>query len=140
MTLKLISLSVAAVLVVGMVFAILTLQSNFAAGSAPIGLAATQQVATTTEVGPEATVTLFANRGQNCSARIVSTINGDGQSITLLFADTTNNDVSSTTLSGVIGHFQAASTTVMYDGGLYGCGRMTAQAYSSTTITISEFR
>lgn len=99
------------------------------------GVPASQRVATTTEVGPQQTKTLFA-AGTPCGSRVIRT---QGQEIYLLFADPTNGDLASTTLSAVAGFFQAASTTVAYDSNVYGCGRMTAEATASTTITIAEF-
>ncbi len=105
-------------------------------GSAPSGLPASQRVATTTSVGPQQNITLF-NANPNCSSRVISTA---GRGIVLLFADPTNGDVSSTTLSSIIGFSQAASTTQAYDSGIYGCGRMVAFGLvSTTTITIAEF-
>lgn len=109
-------------------------QSTFA--SAPPGLPASQAVATTTQVGPQAKVTLFSANG-SCTARVVST---RGTDIFLVFADPTNGNLSSTTLAFGAGFYQAASTTVAYDGGLYGCGRMIGYALASTTITISQMQ
>lgn len=102
--------------------------------SATNGLPATLRVATTTVVGPQNKVTLF-NSNSACTSRIVRT---QGQGIILAFADPTNGDVASTTLSSVIGFIQAASTTIAYDSGIYGCGRVTAYAEASTTLTTEE--
>lgn len=107
-----------------------------AKGAATDGLYATQAVATTTEVGPQQTKTLFAEN-KLCTSRIIRT---QGQEIYLLFADPTNGDLASTTLAINAGFLQSASTTVAYDGGLYGCGRVTAEALASTTITNAEMR
>lgn len=105
-----------------------------AQGAAPAGIPATQRVATTTSVGPQETKTLFAANAA-CSARIIRT---QGEPIYVLFADPTNGDLASTSLTAVAGFYQAASTTVAYDSGLYGCGRMVAESLASTTITIAE--
>lgn len=102
--------------------------------SAPTGVPATQGSATTTVVGPQETKTLFASNSA-CASRIVRT---QGTDIYIAFADPTNGDVASTTLSAVVGFTQPASTTVAYDSGLYGCGRMTAEAVASTTITTAQ--
>ena len=81
-------------------------------------------------------MTLFsAKTDGSCKARVVTT--RGSSAIMLSFGDTTG--FGSTTLSGTAGHLQLASTTVVYDSGLYGCGRMTAFGWSSSTVTISEF-
>lgn len=100
---------------------------------------AVQGIATTTAVGPQETITVFSNKS-NCSSRVISTTDGTGQAIQLLFGDPTNGDIASTSISEVVGHLQAASTTQVYDAGLYGCGRWVAYASASTTLLISEFR
>lgn len=108
-----------------------------ALGEAFTGTAAYLQIATTTAVGPQdGEDTIFA-ANDTCKARVVTT-RGDS-AIMLSFGDKTNGDFSSTTLSAGIGHLQAASTTVVYDSGLYGCGRWTAYAWVSSTISVSEF-
>lgn len=100
---------------------------------------ALQGVATTTAVGPQEVITIFSNKS-NCSSRIISTTDGTGKAIQLLFGDPTNGDVASTSISEVVGHLQAASTTIVYDAGVYGCGRWTARSAASTALLISEFR
>ena len=63
----------------------------------------------------------------SCSSRIITTgANGAG----LSFNDQimTNN----------IGHWQAASTTAVYDGSLYGCGVMRARANGATSLLVTE--
>ena len=102
--------------------------------AAPGGVPATQLVATTTTVGPQQKITVFS-MNNTCAARIVRT---QGVGIFLVFADPTNGDLASTTLNTTAGFFQSASTTVAYDAGLYGCGRMVGYAEASTTITVSE--
>lgn len=66
----------------------------------------------------------------NCSARVITTT---AQPIMLSFSTQ-----SSTTLSGMIGHLQAASTTIVYDSGTYGCGYWTGYAFGTTTVTLTE--
>lgn len=111
-------------------------------GAAPLGQSAYLQTATTSAVGPQdSNDTIFAASSDNsCKARVVSTT---GLSAIMLNfgepgADRAGN-ISSTTVSGSVGHWQAASTTVVYDSGLYGCGQWSAFSYASQTITISEF-
>lgn len=112
-------------------------------GSAPSGLQANHASTTAILVGPSkvfdpATTTLSVwpilfPAQINCASRVVTT-KGDS-AIMLSFGA-----LSSSTLSGSAGHWQGASTTVAYDGGIYGCGLLSALGYSSTTVTTSEFR
>jgi len=97
---------------------------------------ALQGMATTTEVGPDEVITIFSSNA-NCSSRVVTTTDGTGQEIRVLFGAPTNGDV--TTPTATVGHFQTASTTVAYDSGLYGCGAWKAYADASTTLLIAEF-
>lgn len=112
---------------------------NQALGGAFTGSSAYLQIATTTEVGPQdASDTIFSARSDGaCKSRVITT--RGTSAITLVFGDTANGDLSSTTVSGAIGHLQAASTTEVYDGELFGCGRWSAYSYATQTITISEF-
>lgn len=110
------------------------LQDNL--GGAAEGVPAIQSVATTTQVGPQETVQLFAARS-DCSARVVGTV---GREITLIFADPSNGDVSSTTLSAIVGFVQAASTTKAYNHADFGCGRVFGYSAASTTITTADMR
>ena len=108
---------------------------NQALGGAFTGQAAYLQTATTTTVGPQTKITIFAAKTDNsCKARVITT-NYTG--VFLSFGDTTG--FGSTTITNGTGHWQPASTTVAYDGELYGCGRVTGYAVASTSITTSEF-
>src|SRR3989304_3218857 len=70
--------------------------NNFALGSAPSGLPASQKTATTTQVGPQQIRTLFQSR-TSCSSRVIAT---RSQAINLFFADPAFlGDTSSTTQS-----------------------------------------
>lgn len=71
----------------------------------------------------------------NCASRVITTV---GQPIMLGFGAAYNG---TTTPSGTSGVLQAASTTIVYDGGQFGCGQITAYGFGATTsITFSEFR
>ncbi len=105
-------------------------------GEATSGLASEGRIATTTEVGPDLNTQVFAKNVQ-CTSRIVST---QAQAIMLTFFDPSDGDVSSTTLSQTVGHIQGASTTEVYNSGVYGCGRVFGYAAASTTITGVEMR
>ncbi|KKR15214.1 MAG: hypothetical protein UT43_C0005G0010 [Parcubacteria group bacterium GW2011_GWC1_39_29] len=104
---------------------------------APQGLYSVLAVATTTTVGPQEKKTVFT-RNTSCVTRVLSTA---GQAIMVLYGDPTNGDLASTTITSMAGHWQGASTTVAYDAGIYGCGRMIVLGVAaSTTITATEFR
>lgn len=120
------------VLVLGLLF---NISSDKGFGGAS-GLSAVQRIATTTAVGPDEVITIFANKAQ-CSSRVISTTGGSGQAISILFGAPTNGDV--TTPTELVGHLQAGSTTIMYDGDVYGCGAWKAFATATTTILVSEF-
>ena len=107
-----------------------------ALGGAFTGQAAFLQTATTTTVGPSAArITVFpASSDNSCKSRIITT---NYAGIWLTFGDTTG--FSSTTITNGVGHWQAASTTVAYDGEIFGCGRVTGYAIASTSITTSAF-
>lgn len=106
-------------------------------GGAADGTAANQRLATTTTVGPSAgRITIF-NANSACKNRVVGT---KTTPIVLIFGDPSNGNLASTTLEGTTGFIQGASTTVAYDAELYGCGRWTAYASASTTITVSEYQ
>ena len=132
--------SLIAILFIVMI-AIVSQRPDNAIGSAPTGLATTVSVATTTTVGPQFITgkarRIFTETG-NCNSRIITTV---GQDIALTFYDPKDAEIgnlSSTTLSMQIGHLQLASTTVVYDSGIYGCGNVYGYAKASTTITLTE--
>lgn len=114
----------------------LALLPNISKGDGFIGWPVHLQTATSTTVGPDTVVTLFADDDPaDCKTRVIST---KDTGIRLSFDDTTG--FGSTTLSNTIGHFQGASTTVAYEAGVYGCGLVAALGLSaSSTITITEF-
>lgn len=110
-------------------------QTQSATGAGWLGFPSHIQSATTTAVGPDEVVTLFADEpNATCHSRVITTAGSD---IMISFDDVTG--FGSTSLSSVVGHLQGASTTVSYDSGDYGCGLMTAYGVSSSTITISSF-
>lgn len=120
---------VGAAILLGFIFSSL-FQAPQALGESFTGTISRIDSATTTTVGPDTIVTIF-NRGSDCDARVVST---QGQEIMLGFGTVAGFSVSATA-----GHYQGASTTVVYDSGQIGCGDVTAFAWASTSITVSEF-
>lgn len=137
MTNKLISkigVGVASILVV--LFGIFLFQeTHLAFASAPSGLPATVATTSSIAVGTSTlSTTLFVP--STCSARIITTV---AQPIMLSFSA-----ISSTTITQTVGHLQGASTTVAYDSGIYGCGRVNAvgitysASLASSTIFLTE--
>lgn len=130
---------VSAILLLAALLPFINVQKAEVVGSAEIGTISRLDFATTTTVGPEArpAVRIFSN-DSDCDARVVTT-RGDS-AIMISFGEPINvGDISSTTVLGATGHLQLASTTVVYDSGLYGCGQWHAYGFASTTITVSEF-
>lgn len=106
-------------------------------GSAPSGLMATERSNATTEVGPDVATSIFS--ASNCSSRVISTTDGVGQAIFFTLSNTYGDALASSTVAAFTGHYQAASTTQVYDSGTYGCGEWMAVAVASTTLALSEF-
>ena len=121
------------------VIALLFLAQSVGA-AAPSGLNATLATSSTVTAGPgifSSTTprTIITADQPNCASRVITTTE---QPIMLSFGAGFN---STTSPSGTRGHLQAASTTVVYDAGLYGCGQWTVYGFlASSTITFSEFR
>lgn len=116
--------------------------ANPALGSAPSGnnsVIASSSIPIT--VGSTSPVTLFSVSGL-CTARVITTY----QVPVMLSFSTSSADALRNKPTATYGHLQAASTTVVYDSGLYGCPEVTAYGFQqsvtvpSTTITISEFK
>ena len=111
---------------------------QLASASAPPGAPAGYATSSTAIVGTTTNVALFQT--SSCVSRVISTRR---QAIHLAFDVT-----ASTTPSETSGIYQAASTTVVYDSGLFGCGLWTARGLivpndvttASTTITIMDVR
>lgn len=120
------------------VFLLLFRQGQIAQAAAPIGIPASVATTSTSVIGPTVAINnLRMGSTTNetylqCASRIISTSNS---AIMLAFSS-----AASTSLSGTVGNWQAASTTVAYDSGLYGCGYWTVYAYATTTLTITETR
>lgn len=130
MTLKqthLASAIIAALLVVIIALLFASKNTSPALASAPTGLPAT--IATTSALAVTSTQTrIFAT--SSCSARIISTgVNG----IMLTFSDKQGNLPTATT-----GFWQAASTTIAYDSGQFGCGAVRVYSSVDQTIYVSE--
>lgn len=99
--------------------------------SAASGLKATLAT-TSAEVLPSQTVTTIIATSTNCAARVISTTDKE---IMLTLDDSQNLSPTAT-----FGYKQLASTTVAYDSGIYGCGRVKVYSYGATNITVGESR
>jgi hypothetical protein len=122
--------------IIGLFFSVIGLCIVYNAGnvraSAPTGLSTTQQTQENKTVGIQEITTLVATT-TNCTNRVITTA---GQPIMLTFSDMVGAVPTAT-----FGHLQSASTTVIYDGGQFGCGKIKAYGYiASTTITVSNYR
>lgn len=106
--------------------------AHMSSGSAVPGNAAlvTTSIASKS-VGPDEKIQLFST--STCASRIVTT-SGDSD-IRLSLSENGKASLSST-----VGVAQLASTTVAYDSGLYGCGRVDAYAFASSTVTVVELQ
>lgn len=99
-------------------------------GSAPSGLPAT--FASSTGMTVTATAQRAFATSSSCSSRVITTL---AQPVMLTFGDQ-NGQVP--TIS--FGVFQAASSTVAYDSGLYGCGAVKVIGFiPSTTVYLGEY-
>ena len=126
------SLIVPATILLSIVFAFClsyVLAVQIAKASAPSGLMATVATSSVDTVGTSASMIAATS---TCAARIVSTT---ASPIMLYFSDFKGQRP-----TGIAGHQQAASTTVAYDGGIYGCGAVYAYSFTSGPITITETR
>lgn len=103
-------------------------QVQLVGASAPPGIPAF--VATTSQMTVNTTASRVLATTTACSSRIISTV---ASPITISFSDR-NGFVP----SGLVGHVQAASTTVAYDSGLYGCDAMRIYSFSATDITVTQ--
>lgn len=99
-------------------------------GSASIGNPA--NVATTTNVALTAATAANIIATSTCTARIITT---SGSAVMLTFSDKQGQ-----TPTGSFGFLQAASTTVVYDSGLYGCGLVKATSFATQLVTVSDVR
>lgn len=104
-------------------------QPNSAQGSAPSGLAATVATSSTITTSASADVVAFAT-STNCASRTIGT---RAKGISIMF----NGNPPTTG----VGFWQAASTTVTYDGALFGCGGVKVLSSDvADTITVQELR
>ena len=99
-------------------------------GAAPQGLGA--RVATSSNRTWTAASELAFATSTNCAARIIGT---RGDAVRIVFSD-----INGETPTASLGFPQAASTTVVYDADLYGCGKVSIFSYSAQVINLAETR
>lgn len=121
----------------GLVVALVALVLFASSGQGTFGGDATQipgRIATTStiQLGPQENKIVFAT-STNCTSRIVAS-----KAVILMLNFT--GAFGTSTLNGMDGHPQAASTTEVYDAGQFGCGTVVGFAYSSTTVNVEELR
>lgn len=103
-------------------------------GSAPGGYSTNWSTSSQITLSNNIAYTLFATSTSGCISRVITT--RQGQFITIKFGD------NAATVSDNSGHSQLSSTTVAYDGAIYGCGLWTATALGTTSavgISVTEF-
>jgi len=120
---------IAFVIFTALIFAVI-MNLKFTFASAPSGLSTT--IATSSKLAVSATPFVAIATSTNCAARIISTT---GAEIRLTFTELTGD-----TPSGTKGYSQAASTTVVYDGGQFGCGAVKVYSFGNSTIEATETR
>lgn len=120
----------AALFAASLALALFILTTQQVQGSAPSGLYAT--VASSTQRNVSGTASMLMATTSNCAARVVTTASS---SVMLTFSDHFGQ-----TPSAILGHWQAASTTVAYDAGIYGCDRFSVYSFAPQLITITETR
>jgi len=111
-------------------FAYFSVLPGLALGSAPSGLPASVATSTTVTATAGVAKLLFAT-STNCAARSI----GAQVAINITFSD-----INGQRPTNADGHPQAASTTVAYDGGLYGCGAVYVFPLVTGVITGTESR
>jgi len=110
-------------------FLIVLLQgARFAGASAPPGAPGYIATSSNPLVVPNTAIVLIST--STCNARIIST------ATTTLMLTFTDKD----TPTGTFGTLQAASTTVVYDSGQYGCGQIRGMSNSGGYVTVIDVR
>lgn len=118
-----------ALLTLALVFSLLALWNTRGSsfGGAPAGVMST--IATTTLSRSITTSQSLLFASSTCASRVITTTGGG---IYLTFSDVQGIVPTATT-----GHFQAASSTVLYDGDLYGCNAFRAISATGATVVVS---
>lgn len=125
------SLSIIAIALIAIAAALITGMTGLrtVTGSAPLGLASTVATSGTLAVTGTAS-TLFSTSTSGCSDRVIST---GAASVWLTFTDKDTPAVNT-------GIFQATGTTVVYDCGLFGNGKVKAASGANQNVFAQEAR
>jgi len=111
-------------------------------GSVQTGFYSTLATSSSVDIGEDSVDVLFPSTASvtdygTCASRIISTTDA------LILIQFRASAAASTSLQDYVGMSQqGASTTVAYDGGIYGCGAWTVRSggNGSSTVNIAEFR
>lgn len=109
-------------------------------GSALNGIQAVLATTSTINIGPGTNKNMLFVENSVCTSRVIST---GPNAIMLSFtrANLANTATTTANPGPTIGFQQLASTTVVYDSGVWGCPAVSAYGFvASTTATISEFQ
>lgn len=120
------------IIVMGMAILDFVRDTKSASASAPGGLFATVATSTkyTVSTATGGTV-VFAT--STCAARIITTVE---KPIMITFTNAQGD-----TATAIHGHYQAASTTVAYDGAIFGCQAWKIYGHDApSTLTLTETR
>ena len=124
------SRSFAPFVLIAILAAVFVLNDTMSAhASAPTGL---QSLIATSSNPAVSTTPVIVFATSTCAARVITT---GASPIMITFAD-----IAQGAPSGLYGHLQAASTTVVYDGGQVGCGALRVYSFTSQVISVSEAR
>lgn len=118
--------------IVVLLSALYLLSTTRAHAEAPSGLYATVATTSVFTVNTTASLVFATTTGGGCAARTISTT---ASPIMIGFSD--NQGFVPSALQGFL---QAASTTVIYNGGLYGCGAVRVYSFVAGAITVMETR
>lgn len=103
-------------------------QAHASAGQLPGTLASTTAITEGTGTGGG-----LAIATSTCSARVISTSGTSGIMITF-------SDYAFQTPTAIFGNWQGASTTVVYDAALYGCGAVRIFSFATQQVTVTDVR
>ena len=120
--------ALAGALIITFALLVVVISSRQVQASAPSGLQANVSTTTAKLLPAEVAETLIATT-TNCAARIITTQAGNGVRLTF-------SDYIAETPSLTVGTYQLGSTTVAYDAGIYGCGRVKAVGAAQTVYII----
>lgn len=133
-------------LLVGIICGGIMLRSQTVLGSAPSGLPASI-ASSSLELALGGGAQSILNANTTCASRIITS---SSSPLRLSFGSTTLGSLTptagqfgTTSITATAGNVQAASTTLVYDSGLYGCGNWSViltNGYTSEQVLVQETR